>query len=135
MIYKFFIFNFEQLNYIIISFLLGQTIYLLIQSILGYSSFWLKANWYIVWIENSLMGLFGGIVVPLWFYPEWMFNIANFLPFKYIIFDVTNIILGKCSNDEAFKIIAIQLLWVIILFIIERFLWIVGRKKIEINGG
>lgn len=115
--------------------LLGILIYSLFNCILGYTSFWMSTNWYLTWIDSACLIIFGGTTVPLWFYPSWLIEICNFLPFRYITFDVVNIYLGNTNIKQNFIIVLNQISWIIILYIIKKIIWAKGRQKIFINGG
>lgn len=123
------------LMYSMITAILGQIIFWLYESILGYTAFWLKANWYLFYIELAVLGVFGGTVIPMWFYPSWLQTICKWLPFKYIGYESIDIYLHGCEQYVFIEIILMQVGWIVILFICEKIIWSRAIKKIEICGG
>lgn len=115
--------NIESLLGAIITAVLGQIIFWLLECILGYTAFWLKTNWYLAYIEMAVMTLFGGIVIPIWFYPDWLKNICLFLPFRYMIYEPIYIYLYSRSSYEVMKVIMIQVVWIFFFLIVEKKVW------------
>ena len=74
-------------------------------------------------------------MVPIWFYPKWLSTIANFLPFKYINYASIELYLGRTPPSAAPRVMIMQLMWIALLFGIERLLWYPARRTIVIQGG
>lgn len=127
--------NLSTLLVSISSAILGIIILTLIDCILGYTAFWMTANWYIPKLENALMVLFGGITLPIWFYPKWLINICNVLPFKYINYEVINIYLGRTAIENVYKVILMQLVWILLLTLVERVVWSISINNVVVQGG
>jgi len=119
----------------LLSVILGCLIYYLVDLIISYSAFWLTDFWYLSWFKNALFVLFGGLVVPIWFYPNWLRDISAVLPFQFSIFIPIEIYLGRIMPNEMLSIFLMQLLWVAILFALERFIWHTAQKKLVVQGG
>lgn len=124
-----------HLSLFIVSLLFAVIISFHIQFILGLFAFWLQNPWYISWFHSAFYTLFSGSVVPLWFYPDTLYNVSLLLPFRLIIFEPINIFLGKNSYTDNLKILAIQLAWIILLVLIQRFVWLRAERNVTINGG
>lgn len=101
--------------------------------ILGLWVFWLKNDWYIDWIRGALMTLFGGSIVPLWMYPDWLLQISRFLPFRYIRYEAVAVYLGQ--STEPFVALTIQLVWLGMFILLERVIWRAAQRKIFVLGG
>ena len=80
----------------------------------------------------NLIRLFSGSIIPISMYPEWLKNIANFLPFKYIYYEPINIIL---SGSITVNDIILQILWIALLFIIVEIMWKISLKRYSSQGG
>jgi ABC-2 type transport system permease protein len=119
----------------IFSAVLGIIIYSLVEFIVSYTAFWLTDYWYLRWLMVALFLLFGGIAMPLWFYPDRLRVICEYLPFQYAVFQPVAIYLGRVSSDRILFTIAIQLFWIVILFLIERFVWHLAQRKLTVQGG
>lgn len=107
----------------------------MINYILGLLGFWLHATWYLYSYLSALSRLFGGTVVPIWFYPQILSDITKFLPFRFVTFEPIQIYLGKLSTYSSFKVIAMQILWILILKALESFVWNRAERKVVVFGG
>ncbi|WP_041644142.1 ABC transporter permease [Mahella australiensis] len=110
-------------------------LYSTMEYIMGLTAFWTKTDFHISWIVRSFMTLFSGSYIPLWFYPEPLKVIANFLPFQYFIFKPINIFMGKATFEEALFIILFQIIWFLILLTLECITWYFARKVVTVQGG
>jgi len=115
--------------------ILGGIIYSLIDFIISYTAFWLTKYWYLAWFKRALFVLFGGLMLPLWFYPDWLRAICEVLPFQFAIFMPISIFLGRVSAADAGGVILMQLFWIAVLFLCERALWWFARYKLVVQGG
>ena len=123
------------LAYFLLTGLLGVVVFLLFDAIVGYSAFWLMNNWFMPWFERALITLFGGTIIPLWFYPAQLADVAAFLPFKYIGYMSIDLYLGRVAAAEGWRVVAVQLLWIAVLWGIERLVWRAAQQKITVQGG
>lgn len=115
--------------------LLGAVIFLLFDTVVGYSAFWLMNNWYMPWFERALITLFGGTIVPLWFYPKALVDVAAYLPFKYISYMSMDLYLGRVDPAQGWRVVAVQLMWIAVLWALERVVWRAAQRKITVQGG
>lgn len=123
------------LGLFLLSALLGGVIYALVDLIISYSAFWLTAHWYISWFRRGLFVLFGGTMLPLWFYPDWLASLCAFLPFQYAVFQPIAIYLGRVDSANILLTVGIQIFWIALLFVLERAIWRVVQFKIVVQGG
>ena len=119
----------------IVSVLLGMILMLQISWIIGLFSFWTNNGVFGRMLISSIISVFGGTVVPLWFYPDFMKNICMVLPFSYMFFYPAGILMGKYSASEIIKIFVVQLIWAGLLIAAERIVWVNARKVITVQGG
>lgn len=115
--------------------LLGSVLFTLYNCIIGYAAFWLVKYWFMSWFEEAFFMLFGGTRVPLWFYPAWLYGVANVLPFKYITYVPIELYLGRMPAADVYGVIGMQLLWIAVLFGLERLVWHRAQRRIVVNGG
>lgn len=97
--------------------------------IIGTSAFWLKENRGLISIRQAILGFLAGSVIPLSFLPLFLQKLSWYLPFQYTSSIPINTFLGKYGISALFKILAIQAVWVIVLYVILRLLWNKGIKK------
>ena len=121
--------------FFLLAVILGAIIFSLVDLIISYTAFWMTDFWYLSWFKRALFTLFGGLAVPLWFYPEWLRMICEYLPFQYTIYQPLAIYLGRVSPDQIITTIAVQVFWVAVLFLIERIVWRFVQKKLVVQGG
>jgi len=119
----------------ILSIILGLIIYSLVDFIVSYTAFWLTDYWYLSWLMVAIFLLFGGIALPLWFYPDWLSTICNYLPFQFAVFRPVAIYLGRIPLDQIALTIAMQLFWIVVLFVAERIVWRLAQRKLTVQGG
>lgn len=127
--------NFQNLLFFIISLINAIIINFMLQYTVGLLGFWYESINPLDRILNDTISFFSGLIVPLWFFPDILHSINNFLPFKYIYFLPINIYLNKMNSLEAVYVIITQYFWIFILIFIEKILWNMGIKKLAIQGG
>ena len=106
-----------------------------INYVLGLLAFWLKNAAYVNWLLRGFFSLFAGGIVPLWFYPDLLYRISKFLPFRLVMFDPVSIYLEKISYSDSLKVILSQIAWIFVLMILEKYVWKKAQAKITIHGG
>lgn len=106
-----------------------------LEILLGTFSFWLFNVWLFQWFIHFFDSIFSGKFIPLWFLPEWLKNVAYFLPFQAIRFVPVAIYLGKLSSEEILNAFLTQAIWVVALILIQSFLWKKGIKRLVVFGG
>jgi ABC-2 type transport system permease protein len=106
-----------------INFAVG-TFALRLQSILGL----MRAKFF-------LLELFSGLLLPITFFPHIVQSILALMPFEYISYIPMLIYLGKLEGLSLARAIAIQAVWVVILFAIGDGLWRWSTRKVTIQGG
>lgn len=127
--------HFYQWLVFMLSMIMAFILYSTMEYIMGLTAFWTKTDFHISWIIGAFMMLFSGSDIPLWFYPKTIRIVADFLPFKYFIFEPINIFLGKATPDQAVNVILLQFAWLIILLTAERIVWYYAQKVVTVQGG
>ena len=82
----------------------------------------------------EIMYFLGGLIVPLSFLPGWLRNITDFLPFKYI-YNYPAEILIKGINSGIMHDQFSLCLWMVVLLIISRVVFVTSQKYFTANGG
>jgi len=78
-------------------------------------------------VKNYLIVILSGSLVPVWFYPEPIQNILNFLPFIYIYQLPLGIYIGREDFKSAMTGIGLQIIWCALIAL----LFNIFRKRIE----
>ena len=119
----------------VIVLLLGIPITFFLQMIVGTAGFYTNSIWGMQILRKAVISIFSGLIAPITLFPEWFQNLANILPFKELIYTPINIWLGQVAINDIYFIIAKQIIWGIILYVIAKIFFNHAVKKITINGG
>lgn len=98
-------------------------------------AFWFFNMWSLMTIKNVFLNVLSGSMIPLWFMPEWMMPIMNWLPFSSIYFTPVQIYLGQLTGKEIGMKFLLQLIWIVILYLSGNLVWEKGKKKLVVQGG
>jgi ABC-2 type transport system permease protein len=112
----------------------GYFISFLFKMLLGMTAFWTTDYSGIAELVGVLTLLFGGFVVPLTFFPQWLSAIANSLPFAYVIYYPIVAFQGNLNIGELFRVLGIQIVWISVLFLLYRIMWKNGVGKYTAIG-
>ncbi|MEF2964817.1 ABC-2 family transporter protein [Paenibacillus sp. M1] len=97
--------------------------------------FWTTSGFGIYWARVSITNLLSGALVPLAFFPGWLELLAMALPFQGIVNTPVTIGLGMTAGTEALKLMAIQWGWIVLLWLLGKWLWSRAVRQITIHGG
>lgn len=115
-----------------ISVLLGTVIWIAIQILIGLIAFYTEENRSIYLILQKFMFLV--VFVPIEFYGKIVQNILYFLPTTYTVFPPAKLLVHY-DNILAIKLIGGQVLSLIVILLVSKFIYKRGVKKINANGG
>lgn len=118
--------------WLVMSIFLSMIINFLISFSFGIIIFY-TFNGFGVWqLMGSIELLFSGTLLPLTFYPDWLYRIAMFLPFAQVIY--SPILLAQGQTDP-FSVLGSQLLWVAIMLSVSLLGWNATKSKVMVQGG
>ena len=89
----------------------------------------------IVNIFMIVSDILSGLVLPIPFFPIWLQNISNILPFRYVSDFPFRLYVGNIPLEEGLVGIIVQIIWTIILIIIGRLITKKALNKAVIQGG
>ncbi len=89
----------------------------------------------IVNIFMVVSDILSGMLIPIPFFPKYLQEISNLLPFRYITDFPFRLYVGNISMNEGFIGIIIQIIWIVILVILGRLITKKALKKAVIQGG
>lgn len=108
----------------------------LIEFIVGTISFYTLSVWGISATFSVIVSIMSGAVVPLSFFPDWLRQVAEVLPFRAIFAIPMNVLLAKNpSADFILQGLGIQAFWLIFLLAFSRFFFKRALRLITIQGG
>jgi ABC-2 type transport system permease protein len=119
----------------VLSFGLAYVVMVLIGLAIGLTSFWTIEIFGFVNIYRLVSAFFGGALLPLWFFPSQLRAVADWLPFQSMLFVPIAIYLGQLTGGEVVRAIALQLLWVLVLYVAVRAVWRHAMLRVVMQGG
>ena len=91
--------------------------------------------WPMIEVKRHLVRLLSGSIIPMWFFPEWLANILNCLPFVYIYQLPLDIYIGKYDMKTVLPRIGMQFVWLVLLWLLFLYLQKRVTKRVMIQGG
>ena len=101
---------------------------------IGLSAFVVEDVSAFMWIYQKLAFLFGGMLVPLDFYPPWLQAIAKALPFSSITYGPARLFVTPTAALFV-QVMTFQLLWIVILALLLTLTYRRGVAYLTVNGG
>lgn len=86
------------------------------------------------WIYQKLAFIFGGLLIPLDFYPTWLQSIAKALPFSSIIYGPARLFIEPSLLAFA-STFGLQLFWILSLSLLLGFFYRRSLAYLSVNGG
>jgi ABC-2 type transport system permease protein len=119
----------------LVSLLLAYLITSLIGILVGLIAFWTTEIWGIQTILSFVSQFFSGALVPLWFFPPLLREVAAWLPFQAQAFVPLSIFLGRTEGPALLSALGLQLLWVAALFGAVTLVWRRAIGRVVVQGG
>jgi ABC-2 type transport system permease protein len=101
---------------------------------IGLSAFLVEDVSALMWIYQKLAFIFGGMLIPLDFYPQWLQAIAQALPFSSITYGPARLFVTP-TVDLFVSVMALQMIWIVILVLLLTFAYRRGVAYLTVNGG
>jgi len=124
--------SFSVLVFFIFFAITGFFISFFVKYLVGLCSFWFGMIWGFNFTFSLVASFLDGSFVPLDLIPEPFSTIVNILPFKYIIFIPISIFTNRM--EPSLHMFIIPLLWIILFYLMTRFVLQRGLKKYEGYG-
>ncbi|MGH3136510.1 MAG: ABC transporter permease [Gaiellaceae bacterium] len=105
------------------------------QESLGMLCFWTTRGAAIFDLYMAAELLLSGRLVPMPLMPEWVQEIARFLPFQWAFYFPIESLVGDMSNAELLRGLGAQLLWILIGLTIFRVAWRFAIRRYSAVGG
>ena len=107
---------------------------LVIQTMIGLSAFWLQDAAPVYWIMQKFLFIFGGLMIPLSIYPDWLHSVADFTPFSAALYGCGRLVLHydpALALDTAWRLVA----WTALLGVILSWVYRRSLTALTVNGG
>lgn len=130
-------FNFKLINIIffLLSCFVSFCLYFLIKFLIGITAFWFTGIEWLVGLEMLIFWFFGGLLLPLDFFPKSIQILASLLPFKYIFYLPSQGLIGNLNSGQMFFSLIIQLFWLVFFFNLVKKVYKAGLKIYSVFGG
>lgn len=105
---------------------LSFVLYFLINFLIGLFAFVIKSNTSVQSVKFFIISIAAGAFIPLEFFPVWLNRLFSVLPFQYLFYWPIQFFLNKGTAAETGTFVSIllqQLLWIVALFLLSRFLF------------
>ena len=112
----------------------GYLLDFLISASIGLCALWFEDISAFSWIYGKARMLFGGSIIPLALFPDWLRGTIECLPFGLQLYAPSRTIVGY-DNALFQKFILFQLLWILILGLVAQAIFLKGERHVSINGG
>ncbi len=119
----------------LISVFLGILIGTQFDLIVGVLAFWTVNVWGLRVLREAIVLFFSGSLIPISLFPQWLQTVSQFLPFQSMVYVPVSIYTGIISGTDAYIAMAIQVFWLVAIFIIVRIFWALAIRKVTIFGG
>jgi ABC-2 type transport system permease protein len=86
-----------------------------------------------VWLATFFV--FSGYLFPQELFPDWLWSVARFLPFRYQIGLPVELMTGVHGFDQALWLLVWQWAWVAGLGLVSLLLWTRGLTRFQAFGG
>ena len=118
-----------------VSCIMSFFIYVLFDFCFGMIAFFTTYIFGLEMIKESVLLFLTGQLIPLSFFPQAVQNIFSYLPFSSMVYTPVMIYLGKYTGMELVKVLLIQFIWVIVLYLIGSLIWKKVTKRLIVLGG
>ena len=105
-----------------------------VNAMIGLVAFGLEDVSAFVWIYQKLAFIFGGLLIPLDFYPRWLQIITRALPFSSTIYGPARLFVSPTWELFA-SVMSLQILWIVILGVSLTLVYRRGLEQLTVNGG
>ncbi len=113
---------------------MGTLLNFQINMTLALSAFWIEDPTPLFWVYQKTLFLFGGLLIPLAFYPDWVRQIAENTPLAYILSAPAQLALAP-NWEGLLSCLTGQVLWFVILASLTEGLYRLGTRRLVIAGG
>ena len=119
----------------LVSMVLGFLVLIAFSMLIYISAFYTVSPMGIRILASSLTEFFAGAVIPIPFFPAWIQNIMNVLPFAAMQSTPFLIYTGYLQGAQVWQGMAVQLIWLVALLGIGKLLMGRALKRVVVQGG
>ena len=113
----------------------GYLLNFLMDYIIGLIAFYIGFNMGIRWAIRMIMGIAGGMVIPLAYFPDVIHRFFALFPTQFMFYQPLQIYLGRVPQHDAWILVLQSLLWVLGLFAFSQVMQWGGERRLSVSGG
>lgn len=119
----------------LIAVLIGMALYFFFQLSTRFIAFWAPENiWGIAFLSYLFTELLGGTIFPLDILPPYLQFGLSLTPFPYFVYYPIAIFVGKITGFEIIEVLIKGGVWVILMWLIARYVWRKGLRNYSAVG-
>lgn len=98
-------------------------------------AFWTSDARGMLYLANTVIMFFSGFIVPLNFFPAWLRAVSELLPFRGLAHVPVSVYLGKLDGAALAAALGQQMVWLVVLVLVGR--WLLGCmvRRVTLHGG
>jgi ABC-2 type transport system permease protein len=123
------------LGWFLVSVIMTGLLQFFISYTMALLAFWVLEVSTFIFILFAFEYLAGGHLFPLDILPPAVFRALQFTPFPYQMFFPVNVYLGRVTGSALQQGLLIQALWLVLAFVLARFVWSRGVRRYSAVGG
>lgn len=125
----------ETLLVYLVSLALAFVVNALIWMLVGLLGFWLMDIGGLRATISVASSFLAGALVPLWFMPDILRTVVEWLPFQATMFLPASIFAAQTTGSDAIQPLLVQVAWIGVLVAIANVVWRRAQRKLVIQGG
>ena len=119
----------------LVSMVLGFLVLIAFSMLIYISAFYTVSPMGMRILASSLTEFFAGAVIPIPFFPVWLQNMMNALPFAAMQSTPFLIYTGYLEGAQVWQSIAVQLIWLVVLVGVGKLMMNHALKRVVVQGG
>lgn len=119
----------------LISMVLGFLVLIAFSMLIYISAFYTVSPMGMRILASSLTEFFAGAVIPIPFFPVWLQNMMNALPFAAMQSTPFLIYTGYLEGAQVWQSMAVQLIWLVVLIGVGKLMMNHALKRVVVQGG
>lgn len=120
--------------FVIVGLLGAWSLNFCISAMIGLAAFIVEDISAFQWIYQKLAFIFGGLLIPLDFYPTWLQTICRALPFSAMTYAPASLFVNPTLSNF-FSMLGSQFAWLLALGLLLNFAYRRGLARLTVNGG
>lgn len=128
-----------KLNYLtiplfLLSALLAGILTFLLDIAISLTALWIYNADFLRWGFFFGKWFLSGIVIPIYFLPQFIYNFSLYLPFRYMLSFPVEVMMGRVDGEQLLFGFTLQLSWLLVSYILYKVIFKYGSKGYEGYG-